>query len=145
MKQIFPLLLASTVMAALSGCTAMTTISSGQPNVAISIKDKTYKTTPITDKFAVTTFGNYEFEATRPGREPFYGILPLRFNGGFLILDILFFAPLTFFNLREVYPYYQFEIEKRVILFKDKEGDDWREFRPTQAEVTRAQNYFLGR
>jgi hypothetical protein len=145
MKQFFPLLLASTVLAALAGCTAMTTISSGQPDVAISIKDKSYKTTPIKDEFSVTTFDNYEFRAAKPGRKPFYGILPLKFNGGYLALDILFFAPLTLFNLREVYPYYQFEIEKGVILFKNKEEDEWREFRPTQAEVTRAQNYFLGR
>jgi len=61
------------------------------------------------------------------------------------MMDILLFAPLTLFNLRQVYPYYQFEIEKRVLLFKDKEVDEWREFRPTQAEAARAKEYFRGR
>ena len=145
MKQIFTRLFASIAIAALAGCMAVTTISSSQPGVAITIQDMSYKTTPITDKFSQTTFDNYEFETTKPGREPFYGILPLRFNTGFLIFDIFVFAPLTFFNLRQVYPYYQFDIEKRVLLFKDKEVDEWREFRPTQAEAARAREYFRGR
>jgi len=141
----FNRVLSSIVAVTFAGCTVMTTISSGQPNVAISIEDKYYSTMPISDKFSMTTFGNYEFEATKPGREPFYGILPLRFNGLNLAFDILFFPPSALINLRQVYPYYQFEIEKRVILFKDKEEDGWQEFRPTQAETTRAQQYFLGR
>jgi hypothetical protein len=145
MKQIFTRLFASIAIAALAGCMAVTTISSSQPDVVISIQDKSYRKTPVTDEFAQTTFDNYEFQATKPGREPFYGILPLRFNHGFLIMDILLFAPLTFFNLRQVYPYYQFDIEKRVLLFKDKEADEWREFRPTQAEAARARDYFRGR
>ena len=145
MKQFLLRSLASTFVTALAGCMAVTTISSSQPDVVVSIQDKSYRKTPVTDTFAQTTFDNYEFEATKSGREAFYGILPLRFNSGFLIMDILLFAPLTFFNLRQVYPYYQFDIEKRVLLFKDKEGDDWQEFRPTQAEAARAQEYFLGR
>jgi len=145
MKQFLLRSLASTFVAALAGCMAVTTISSSQPGVAISIQDETYKTTPITDTFAQTTLDNYEFMATKPGREPFYGILPLRFNTGLLIFDIFVFAPLTLFNLRQVYPYYQFDIEKRTLLFKDKEADDWREFRPTQAEAARAREYFRGR
>ena len=145
MKQIFTRLFASIAIAALAGCMAVTTISSSQPDVVISIQDKSYRKTPVTDEFAQTTFDNYEFQATKPGREPFYGILPLRFNSGFLIMDILLFAPLTFFNLRQVYPYYQFEIERKVLLFKDKEVDAWQEFRPTQAEAARGRDYFRGR
>jgi hypothetical protein len=145
MKQFLLRSLASTFVTALTGCMAVTTIGSGQPDVVISIQDKSYRKMPVTDEFAQTTFDNYEFQATKPGRQPFYGILPLRFNRGFLIMDILLFAPLTLFNLRQVYPYYQFEIEKRVLLFKDKEGDDWQEFRPTQAEAARARDYFRGR
>src|SRR6267154_63959 len=90
---------------ALAGCTAMTTIQSAQPDVVLKIKEKEYKTYPAADTYSTTSFGNYDFRAEKPGAEPLLGILPLKFNGGYLALDILLFAPAAFFNLREVFPF----------------------------------------
>ena len=76
------------------------------------------------------------------GFEPFTGILPLKFNGGYLALDILFFAPAMFFNLREVFPYYEFDLEKRVVKYRLKETEDWQVYVPTAAEAERGGKFF---
>ena len=110
-------LLIALVFIVMSGCTAMTTISSTQPGVSIRITDKSYVSMPVKDEFSVTTFGNYEFLAEKDGQEPLYGILPLKVNGGYIALDVLFFAPAVFFNAREVYPYYEIDIEKSLIRY----------------------------
>jgi hypothetical protein len=127
---------------ALEGCTTVSTMSTAQPDVAIAVGERTYSTLPVTDTFLATTFGNYEFKASKPGQEPLYGLLPMKFNPGYLVLDILFFAPATFFNLREPYPFYMFDLDKRVIRFKRKENEDWREYSPVSAESATAQRYF---
>ena len=97
---------------------------------------------PRDDKFSDTSFGNYEFRAQSNGAEPFYGVLPLRFSGARLALDILFFAPATFFNLRSAYPFYEFDVEKQVVRYKRKASDEWRTYTPTTAEAARAEKMF---
>lgn len=119
---------------ALAGCSAMTTITATQPNAKVTIVKSTGTEVPRTESFSTTSFGNYEFRAEAPGYEPFYGILPLKFNGGYLALDILFFAPATFFNLREVYPYYEFDLEKKQVLYKKKPEEEWSVFVPLKAD-----------
>jgi hypothetical protein len=52
-------------------------------------KKSELSTAPRTETFNTTTFGNYEFRADTPSHEPLYGLLPLKFNGGYLALDIL--------------------------------------------------------
>jgi hypothetical protein len=84
-------------------CSATTTLQATQPNTEIKVKTGSEATAPTTESFKVTSFGNYEFEAKTAGHDPMYGILPLKFNGGYLALDIFLFAPATFFNLREVF------------------------------------------
>ena len=98
-----------------AGCAATTTLNASQGGTTIAVKESNQTTSPRTEKFGTTSFGNYEFLAESPGFEPFTGILPLKFNGGYLALDILFFAPAMFFNLREVYPYYEFDMQARVV------------------------------
>lgn len=46
-------------------------------------------TAPRTETFNTTTLGNYEFRADTPSHETLYGLLPLKFNGGYLARDIL--------------------------------------------------------
>lgn len=78
----------------------------------------------------------------REGYEPFYGILPLKFNGGYLALDILFFAPATFFNLRGAYPQYEIDVQSRVVRHRMPKSEEWMTCTPTPEEAKRAQRYF---
>jgi hypothetical protein len=126
----------------LFGCVATTTLDSAQGGTTIAVKKSAQSAVPRTEQFATTSFGNYEFLAESPGFEPFTGILPLKFNGGYLALDILFFAPATFFNLREVYAFYQLDLQQRVVRYRRKEGDPWQVYVPTNAEAERGSAFF---
>jgi hypothetical protein len=127
-----------------SACTATTTFSTTQSGATVDITSSKLSSVPRTESFSTTSFGNYEFRAQRPGSEPFYGYLPLKFNGGYLALDILFFTPAMFFNLREVYPFYDFDLEKRVVKFRYKEREEWNTYVPLQQEMTSAEQIFRG-
>lgn len=127
--------------AALAACSSMTTISSTADHTQLALKNQA-PVVPSTVKLKDTSFGNYEFKATAPGHDPFFGILPLNFHGGRLALDILFFAPATMFNLRGVFPYYEIDVEQGVVRYKENEEDAWQEYHPTAAERERARNYF---
>jgi hypothetical protein len=105
-------------------------------------KESKQTAAPRTEEFGTTSFGNYEFLAESPGFEPFTGILPLKFNGGYLALDILFFAPAMFFNLREVYPYYEIDMQARVVKYKNKGDEEWHIYVPREAEVARGREFF---
>ena len=126
----------------LSACTATTTLSTSQPGATLEITKSAQSAVPRTESFNATSFGNYEFRAQRPGSEPFYGYLPLKFNGGYLALDILFFAPATFFNLREVYPFYDFDLDKRVVRYRHKPSEEWNTYVPLHEEMTSAEQIF---
>ncbi|KQV94064.1 hypothetical protein [Rhizobacter sp. Root1221] len=139
MNQTIRLLAAATAVS-LAGCTAMTTISSPQAGTTVAIKTGTAVTAPRSESFAATTFGQYEFRADATGREPMYGLLPLKFNGGYLALDILFFAPATFFNLREVYPHYEFDLDQRVVKYRMTADEAWTTYTPSPDEASRARS-----
>lgn len=126
------------LLALLTGCSATTTLSVPQPDATLVVKKSESSNIPRTEAFSTTTFGNYEFRADAPPHEPFYGLLPLKFNGGYLALDILFFAPAMFFNLREVYRFYEIDVEQRVVRYKRKADDDWSTYVPLQREEDRA-------
>ncbi len=128
--------------AALAGCAATTTITTTQNDAKVFVKASASSAAPRSETFNTTSFGNFEFRALAEGNQPFYGILPLKFNGGYLALDILFFAPAAFFNLREVYPYYDFDVEKRVVKYKIKASDEWNTYVPLEAESVRAQDFY---
>lgn len=133
--------LGATAMVWLTACSSMTTISSSQPGTTLALKDRTVSL-PTSQKMKGTSFGNYEFKAVGDGADPFYGILPLRFKGGHLAVDIIFFAPAAFFNLREAFPFYEIDAKKGVIRYKNKVTDAWLEYQPKPEEAARAQNYF---
>lgn len=118
----------------LAACTAMTHITTVQSDAQVTIATSKESSVPRSESFRTTSFGNYEFKAEAPGKAPFYGILPLKFNGGYLALDILFFAPATFFNLREVYPYYEFDIDKKHVRYKKYADEEWSIFVPLKAD-----------
>lgn len=93
-------------------------------------------------ELSTTSFGQYPFKLEKEGHKEFYGILPLKFNGGYLALDILFFAPAAFFNLREVYPEYQFDIVEGAVRYRRSPEQSWREYKPTKDEAERAKGHF---
>jgi hypothetical protein len=132
------------VAALVTGCTASTQLDAKQDNVSISVNDKAPFTIEpeVEHTYNTTSFGQYRFKAEAEGHEPMYGLMPLKFNGGYLAADILFFAPALFFNLREVFPFYELDIENKVIKYKLKESDEWTIYKPKQAEVEGAINYF---
>jgi len=136
--------LVATLIVALSGCTATTSFESAQKDVSLTINDK--QTIDISksnnNTYYATSFGQYIFKAEKEGTEPMYGLIPLKFNGGYLAADILFFAPAMFYNLREVYPYYKFDLERKEVLYKKKETDQWRFYKPLPDEIERAKRYF---
>jgi len=140
------MLLAILLMALLNlGCSATTSLTAAQGGTALSVKESHSTAAPRTEEYSATSFGNYEFKAASPGFDPLYGVLPLKFNGGYLALDILFFAPAMFFNLREVYPYYEFDMDKRVVRYKKHPSDPWVNYQPSEAESQRAKGHFAGK
>jgi hypothetical protein len=126
----------------LSGCSAMSTLDSPYKDTNVVIRDRNLGKVPVKIELRSTSFGNYEFKAVRADGTAMYGILPLKFNGGQLAVNILLFAPASFFNLREVYPYYEFDLDRSVVKFRETEQEDWREMKPKPEEIDRAKKYF---
>ena len=119
----------------LSACSSLTTISSPKEGTTLLLKDKTVKL-PYHESMKGTSFGNYVFKAVDAGgAEPLYGVLPLRFKGGHLAVDIIFFAPAAFFNLREVFPFYEIDVADGVIRYKNTPNEGWTEYRPKPEEA----------
>ena len=138
----------ATLLAAalLSACSTMTSFSSIPADGGrLDVKTSAQNALPRSDSFEVTTFGHYEFKAEAPGKEPLYGQLPLTFNGGYLALDIIFLAPLAFKNLRGVYPFYEIDLDQRVVRFKREEEDEWRVYTPTEFDIERAKALFAAK
>jgi hypothetical protein len=106
------------------------------------LDEKSAVAAPRSESFPVSTFGKYEFKAELPGKEPFYGMLPRKFNGGYLALDILLFTPAMLFNLKEVYPFYEFDVEKKVLRFKTTRSETWNTYAPSLEEINRSRGHF---
>jgi hypothetical protein len=150
------LLLVTLATLLLSACSTTAKISSLQDNALVQIKNdatarkvkdglldqKSAYAAPRSESFPVSTFGKYEFKAVLPGREPFYGMLPRKFNGGMLALDILFFTPAMLINLNGVYPFYEFDIENKTLRYKAKESDQWSTYQPSLYDINRARDFF---
>ncbi len=128
-------------LALVSACSSMTTISSPQAGTTLVLRDRSVNL-PLTEKVKGTSFGNYQFKAIDNGADPFYGILPLRFKGGRLAVDIILFAPAAFFNLREVFPYYEIDVNQRVIRYKNTPTEGWTEYKPKPEEAEHARTFF---
>jgi hypothetical protein len=50
---------------ALAGCAATTTLDAAQGGTTIAIKKSSHSFAPRTERFATTSFGNYEFSPSR--------------------------------------------------------------------------------
>lgn len=126
------------------GCAATTILSSTTPGLEVQLNQEASVDLDgeARVRLPTTTFGQYHFEVRRAGDPIMHGLVPLKFNGGYLALDILFFAPATFFNLREVFPQYEFDPKAGVIRYRRRDADPWVEYEPTEAEVRRAASYF---
>ncbi len=137
-------IITASLITLLAGCSASTQLQTVQPDVSIQINDKPeFVVDPSQEHtYSTTSFGHYRFRAEAEGLEPMYGLMPLKFNGGYLAADILFFAPAMFFNLREVFPYYEIDIENKEIRYKKNEEDEWTVYQPKQEEVDHAVKYF---
>lgn len=125
----------------LGACSTLSTISSTHTGTVVSVQGKMLDL-PATQNLKGSSFGNYEFKAIDADAAPFYGILPLKFKGGHLAVDIILFAPAAFFNLREAFPFYEIDVKDGVIRYKNKETDVWTDYTPKPEEIARAQNYF---
>jgi hypothetical protein len=135
--------LALLALAALaSGCTTTANFAAPQQDATVEVKQTTQSNLPRAEVMHATTFGNYEFRATRPGAEPLYGRLPLRFAGGNLALDILFFAPAIFLNIREPFAFYEFDLDQRAVRFRAAEKDPWQTYRPNGVDIAKAKQVF---
>jgi len=135
------LLIAGAVLL-LSACTTVSTISSTREGTVVALRDKTVAA-PGQQALKSTSFTNFEFKAVDPDNDkPFYGVLPLEFRGGHLAADIILFAPGMFLNLRTAYPFYEFDVSKGVVRYKSEAAESWTEYRPTEAEIVRAEGYF---
>lgn len=128
----------------LLACSATTSLQSSNPDVTVKINKAAAISLqePSTQTYKTTSFGQYIFEASKEGEEPMYGLIPLKFNGGYLAADILFFAPAMFFNLREFYPFYEFDVENGVVRYKKNETAPWKTYTATTEEIERAKNYY---
>jgi hypothetical protein len=128
--------------ALLAACSSMTTISAHDPGTKLLVKGKTLDL-PVTQSMKGTSFGNYEIKATN-GDSALYGILPLKFKGGHLAADIILFAPAAFFNLREAFAFYEIDVQRGVIRYKEKASDPWTEYTPKAEEAAHAKSFYEG-
>jgi hypothetical protein len=133
--------IAAAAAALLSACSAMTTISSPKEGTTLLLQDRTVNL-PHQETLKGTSFGNYAFKAVDGSSDPLYGILPLKFKGGHLAVDIIFFAPAAFFNLREVFPFYEIDVGKGVIRYKNSQNEGWTEYKPKPEESAHARSFF---
>ena len=127
----------------LSGCAAGTRFESAHPGTRLTIGDRQATELPAAVKLPSKSTGQHEFMAEASDGNRLYGILPLRVNGGKMAASIMFFAPALFLGgFRDVFPYYQFDVEDGVLRYKTEANDEWRLYQPTTAEQERARAYF---
>ncbi|NKF49226.1 hypothetical protein G3R49_01365 [Shewanella sp. WXL01] len=140
-------LIAVAAAALISGCSSVASMKSVDQAVQVEINADSAltltKDSAVEKEYNTTSFGQYKFKAKpEAGGEPMYGLIPLKFNGGYLAADILFFAPAMFFNLREFYPFYEFDFAQGEVKYKKNEQDNWMIYRPSPEEVEHAKTYF---
>ena len=131
------------VVMGLGGCAAVTRIEPATPGTTLALRGITGHQLPRDEKLGSKATGQYEFMASAPSGQTMYGLLPLRVNGGTMAVSILFFAPaLAIGGFRDVFPYYQIDPEAGLVRYKIRETDDWRLYKPTAAEASRARSFF---
>lgn len=131
----------------MSGCSALSELNTKTNLGQIVINDDSpimiSPDTAVKKSYSTTSFGQYNFKLSESTiNQTMYGVVPLKFNGGYLAADILFFAPGLFFNLREFYPFYEFDVALGTIKYKKFKSEPWTIHQPTDAEILHAKKYF---
>ena len=96
----------------------------------------------IEQKYSTTSFGQYKFKITKDGEPVMHGLMPLKMNFGYMVMDILFFAPAMFFNLRESFRFYEYSPEEGVLRYRQKADDPWIEYRPNADEIYHSKTFY---
>lgn len=126
-----------------TGCHTTSRISSTSDATKVRIlKTGIYGETPQTCGISWTTFGRYPLKVEKEGCEPLYAQLPLRVSGGAITCDILFFAPALFFNMQHPFPFYEFDVENKVIKYKRKENQNWINYHVPEDQQLRIKSQF---
>ncbi|MGC0153667.1 hypothetical protein ACPRNU_14485 [Chromobacterium vaccinii] len=132
---------------ALAGCaaTSTTTLSGAAPHAAVAIYDqKQVVRLPLrpapTKTYDNTSFSRYEFKASGDGKAPLYGLLPLKVNGGNVASGVLLFPP-ALLLARGVYAHYDFDLDRGVVRYRERDADAWAEYRPEAADAERARGH----
>ena len=135
--------LAAVALAFLGGCAATTHLEAVKPGTTLALHGVTQMTLPQERDLASKATGQYEFIATAPSGQSMYGILPLHVSGGKMAGSILFFAPALFIGgFRDVMPFYQFDPDTNELHYRSSETEEWRLYKPLNAEAERARNFF---
>ena len=129
------------VVTILAGCATTASIESASGQ-STTIRKVGQISASNTVEISDTTFGNYDFKVVGKNNKVMYGILPLNMHPGRAVLDVLFFAPGLFFNLRTAFAYYHFDADKGVVKYRNDPSDEWMVYSPSSAESTRAKRYF---
>ena len=135
-------LTAAITVTALVGCSTVTRLEGSTPGTTLAIKGMSRTDLPRTEDLASKATGQHEFMAATPDGKKLYGILPLHVNVPAIVLSILFFAPALLGGFRDTFPFYQVDPENGVIRYKDKEADQWKQYRPLEAEGARSKASF---
>ena len=127
----------------LAGYSTVTRLEGASAGTTLAIRGITRTELPRTEDLSSKATGQYEFMATTPDGKKIYGLLPLNVNGSTMAMSILFFAPALFIGgFRDVFPFYQVDVENNVLRFKKKEADAWRQYQPLAVESDRSMEYF---
>lgn len=136
-------LLGASALALLGGCAATTHLEAVKPGTTLALHGVTQMTLPQERDLASKATGQYEFIATAPDGQSMYGILPLHVSGGKMAGSILFFAPALFIGgFRDVMPFYQFDPDANELHYRSTEKEEWRLYKPLNAEAERAKAFF---
>jgi hypothetical protein len=135
-----------TCVAMLQGCVSTAQFKTTVPGSTFAIRGASdAKELPRSEDLGSKATGQYEFMAAPPQGEPLYGILPLKVNGGKIVLSIMFFAPALFIGgFRDPYSLYEFDPAAKALRYKFTDADDWHTYIPTTSESERAKTYFEG-
>ncbi len=119
----------------LTGCAVRSNLSSPQADTRIELQLREFEMLPHSDLFAATSAGNFAFAAHAPSYDSMYGLIPLKINKGFLIMDLVFFPPAILLNLRGMYAYYDFDLAQGMVRYRQSVRDPWQTYVPTTADA----------
>jgi len=130
----------------LSGCTHNCRFTSIPHNSEITIYRNNAQSkikTPAIGLIGVSTFKNNYIKIEGDGYEPFYSVVPSYVSARRIIMDIVLFTPLLFFNMRAAYKYYEIDLDKKCIKYRHRETQRWREYYPSKKLMKEIKEKFI--